>query len=83
MDIDLIVPGHGNVGTREDARKDRAYWELLRAVVAAHIANGKTLDEIKQLAPAQLSQYSGWQMYAAWGPENIAAMYRILSTQTH
>ena len=81
MDIDLIVPGHGNVATKEDIRKDRAYWELLRAAVAAHMANGKTLDEIKQLVPAQLSAYSGWQMFQAWGPANIAAMYRILSAQ--
>jgi glyoxylase-like metal-dependent hydrolase (beta-lactamase superfamily II) len=79
MDVDLYIPGHGNIATKDDLRKDRAYWELLRAAVAAQMTNGKTLDEMKPLVLTQLAAYSGWQMYQPWGPENVAAMYRILS----
>lgn len=81
MDIDYILPGHGNVGNKSDLTKVRRYWELLRANVAAHMANGKSLDEIKQLVPAQMSEYSKWQQYKEWQPANIEAMHRILSKQ--
>ncbi|MGC3981816.1 MAG: MBL fold metallo-hydrolase [Steroidobacteraceae bacterium] len=81
MDIDYILPGHGNVGNKNDLVKVRRYWELLRASVAAHMANGKSLAEIKQLVPAQMSEYSQWQQYKEWQPYNIEAMHRILSKQ--
>ena len=39
------------------------------------------LEQIRQAVPAQLADYSGWQMYKEWGPYNIEAMHRILVKQ--
>jgi glyoxylase-like metal-dependent hydrolase (beta-lactamase superfamily II) len=81
LDVDLIIPGHGNIATKADIARERAYWQLLRAAVTAHIVNGRTLDEIKQLVPQQMAAYSGWQMFKEWGPFNIEGMHRILLKQ--
>ena len=43
-----IIPGHGNVANRDDMVKMLAVLKDTRAVVLAGIAQGKSLDQMKQ-----------------------------------
>ena len=43
-----IIPGHGNLASREDMAKMLAVLKDTRAVVQAGIDQGKSLDQLKQ-----------------------------------
>jgi glyoxylase-like metal-dependent hydrolase (beta-lactamase superfamily II) len=74
-----FVPGHGHVGTRASLEAHRRYREELRAAVAAGIAAGKTLDQIKQ--SVTMDAYKDWEFYQQWRADNVAGMYGILTAQ--
>lgn len=46
-----LIPGHGPVGTVEDLKKFRDMLKGVRTNVAALVAQGKTLDQIKAAKP--------------------------------
>lgn len=73
MDFDILVPGHGPLGTKQDAADHRRYLEDLYAGVLEAARAGKSLDEIK--AELTLDEYSAWGQYEDWRPMNIEGMY--------
>ena len=77
MDFDILAPGHGALGTPQDAADHRQYLEDLTAAVQAQIDAGATVDEAK--AAITLDDYKDWGQYEAWLPENVEGAYRILS----
>jgi glyoxylase-like metal-dependent hydrolase (beta-lactamase superfamily II) len=77
MDFDIVAPGPGALGTRQDVADYREYLEALTAAVQAQIDAGKTVAEAQ--AAITLDEYSDWGQYEDWLPENIAGAYRILS----
>jgi glyoxylase-like metal-dependent hydrolase (beta-lactamase superfamily II) len=79
LNWDHFVPGHGHVGTRASLEAHRRYREELRAAVAAGIAAGKTLDQIKQ--SVTMDAYKDWEFYQQWRADNVAGMYGILTAQ--
>jgi glyoxylase-like metal-dependent hydrolase (beta-lactamase superfamily II) len=79
LDWEHFVPGHGHVGTRASLAAHRRYREELRAAVAAGIASGKTLDQLKQ--SVTMDAYKGWEFYQQWRADNVAGMYGILTAQ--
>ncbi|MDR4478537.1 MAG: MBL fold metallo-hydrolase [Nitrospira sp.] len=79
LDFDILVPGHGKVGTKEHVRLFREYLEALRAAVREQIQNGSSLEEAK--TRIRLPQYEQWYGYADWFTENVDGMYRYLSQQ--
>ncbi|MDZ4346995.1 MAG: MBL fold metallo-hydrolase [Candidatus Binatia bacterium] len=76
LDFDILAPGHGVVGRKEDVRALRAYLEELREQVLGHLRDGKSVDEIKQLV--KLDKYSGWGNYRNYLSLNIEGMARHL-----
>lgn len=76
LDFDILAPGHGEVGRKEDVRALRAYLEELREQVLGHLRDGKSVDEIKQLV--KLDKYSGWGNYRNYLSLNIEGMARHL-----
>lgn len=74
MDFDVLVPGHGPVGTKADVRAFREYMEALRAEVLRLAREGRSLDEVKQAV--RLPQYQAWSGYAEMFPLNVEGMYR-------
>ena len=48
MDFDILVPGHGPLGTKADVSEHRAYLEALYAAVLEGARAGKSLDELKE-----------------------------------
>ena len=73
MDFDILVPGHGPVGTKADAADHRQYFEDLVAAVQDGMKAGKSLDALKQ--DISLPRYESWGAYNDWLPLNIEGIY--------
>ena len=80
LDIDTVVPGHGNVGRREDLAEYMGFLRALQAEVSAAIADGQSLEQVQR--SVQLSDYSDWLLFDARRENLVANAYRIL-TSTH
>jgi glyoxylase-like metal-dependent hydrolase (beta-lactamase superfamily II) len=78
LDYDILAPGHGQLGRKEDARAVRVYMEELREQVLRHVLDGKSVDEIKQLVA--MEKYRGWDNYKNYLPLNIEGMARHLQS---
>ena len=74
IDFDILVPGHGPMGKKQDARDHRAYLEELYAAVLKEARAGKSLEEMQQ--SIGLDKYKDWSQYKQWLPLNIEGMYR-------
>ena len=73
LDFDILVPGHGPMGSKADAADHRRYLEDLYGAVLAAAREGKSLAEMKQ--SINLDKYKEWGQFEAWGPLNIDGMY--------
>lgn len=73
MDFDILVPGHGPLGTKEDAADHRRYLEDLHAAVLEAARAGKSLEEMQ--AEITLDEYTDWGQYENWRTMNIEGMY--------
>jgi glyoxylase-like metal-dependent hydrolase (beta-lactamase superfamily II) len=78
MDFDVLVPGHGPLGTKANVVMFREYLQDLREEVTRHAREGKSLDEIKRLVT--LPKYAAWNP-KEWFPLNIEGMYRLVQNQ--
>ncbi len=58
IDFDILVPGHGPMGKKQDARDHRAYLEDLYTAVLKEARAGKTLEEMQQ--SIKLDKYKDW-----------------------
>lgn len=79
LDFDILAPGHGELGRKEDVRAVRNYIEDLQQQVRPLWAQGKSPDEIKRLV--KMEKYSHWGNYQAYLPLNIDGMIRYIQTQ--
>lgn len=77
IDFDILVPGHGPMGTRQDAAEHRRYLEALYGAVLSAAREGKTLEEMKQ--SISLDEFKHFAQYEAWLPLNIEGMNRQIS----
>ena len=75
MDFDVLAPGHGPLGTKENVTLFREYLQDLRAEVLRYARDGKSLDEMKPLIT--LPKYAAWGP-KEWFPLNIEGMYRLV-----
>ncbi len=73
LDFDILVPGHGRVGRKQDVRAFRGYLEDLYGAVLAQARAGRSLEETKRLV--KLEKYRDWGQYKAWLGLNIEGMY--------
>ena len=77
MDFDILAPGHGALGTVEDATAFRGYMEALYEAVLKAVREGKTVDEMK--AAIRLPGYEDWHNYEAHLPLNIEGVYNQIT----
>ena len=77
IDFDILVPGHGPMGTKQDAADHRAYLEQLYEEVLAAARAGQSLEEMQ--AAITLDAYRDWGRYDDWRPLNIEGMLRNIS----
>ena len=76
MDFDVLAPGHGPLGKKDDVRKFRDYLEDLRGQVLKLARDGKSVEETKQLV--NLTKYEGWGSYKDYVALNVEGMYRLV-----
>ncbi len=74
MDFDILAPGHGQLGTKADVTAFREYMTDLTGQVLEQARMGKSLEETK--AAVDLSKYSDWGQFEAWGLLNIEGAYQ-------
>ena len=73
LDFDILAPGHGAMGTREDVTDHRRYHEDLYDAVIAAARAGQSLEQMK--ASITLDEYKDWGSYADWRELNIEGVY--------
>lgn len=77
LDFDMVAGGHGAPFDKAAVTETREYFEHLVAVVSAGMAEGRSLEELKETL--QLKGYEGWVNYERLRPNNIEAAYRNLT----
>jgi len=79
LDFDVLVPAHGSqLGDKTLVRETREFFEHLRNEVAAGMAAGRTLEQLK--ASVKLERYRHWANYQQLREYNVEAAYRNLLT---
>ena len=78
MDFQILVPGHGQLGTKADASDHRAYLEDLYTAVLEGVRKGLSLEEMQDTIT--LDQYEDWIQYEDWRRMNVEGMYNQLRT---
>jgi glyoxylase-like metal-dependent hydrolase (beta-lactamase superfamily II) len=79
LDFDVMLTGHGSeLVDKALIRETREFFEDLRDAVAAGMAAGQSLAELKQ--SVRLEKYSGWANYERLRADNVEAAYRNLLT---
>ena len=73
MNFDILAPGHGRLGNRNDVRLFRGYMEDLHAATLQAVRSGKSVEQAK--AEITLEKYREWGAYQAFRPLNIEFMY--------
>ena len=77
LEFDILVPGHGSqLGDKTLVRETREFFEHLRDEVAAGMAAGQSLEQLK--ASVKLEPYRSWANYERLRTYNIEAAYRNL-----
>ena len=73
LDFDILVPGHGPIGEKADARDHREYLEDLYGAVLAEARVGTSLEAMQKTI--KLEKYKDWGRYDEWLPLNIEGVY--------
>lgn len=76
LDFEVLIGGHGPVGTAADVADHRVYVETLRDSVLEGLEAGKTVAELT--AELTLDAYKDWLNYEQWRTLNIEGMARYL-----
>jgi glyoxylase-like metal-dependent hydrolase (beta-lactamase superfamily II) len=74
LDFEVLAPGHGALGGKDDVRAMRNYMEELLQQVRALLTQGKTTEEVKR--SVRMEKYSSWANYRDYLPLNIEGMIR-------
>jgi len=77
LEFEVMIGGHGPIGTKSDVGDGIAYLEELRAEVLKGLKAGKSVDELKQ--GVTMEKYKDWAAYDNWRELNVQGMARYLS----
>ncbi len=72
MDVAIVAPGHGDIGTLADLAAHRLYLDSLKDQVTGMLREGRSDDEIK--AAITMPEYRDWGSYDAWQQLNVQGM---------
>lgn len=79
LDIDTVLPGHGEAGIKEDLAEYAAFLEDVRADVATGIAEGLSLEQLQETV--MLEPYAGWLLYDDRRANLVSEAYTILTAR--
>jgi glyoxylase-like metal-dependent hydrolase (beta-lactamase superfamily II) len=77
LDFEILAPGHGPTGGKNDVRAFITYFEELLDAVGKRIAAGESLAQIQ--ATLELPKYREWARYGEHFDLNIEGAYRELT----
>lgn len=77
MDFDILVPGHGPLGTKADVSEHRRYLQALYSAVLDAARKGQSLEEMKK--SITLEEFKDMAMYDKWRELNIEGVYAQVS----
>jgi len=77
LEFEVMIGGHGPIGTKSDVADGIAYLEELRGAVLKGLKAGKSVDELKQ--SVMMEKYKDWAAYDNWRELNVQGMARYLS----
>jgi glyoxylase-like metal-dependent hydrolase (beta-lactamase superfamily II) len=77
MDVAIVVPGHGELGTVETIRGDRAFLADMVTQIRAGIARGESIEQIQQ--KIDLSKHHPWGDDPVRARGYVRVMYPILA----
>jgi glyoxylase-like metal-dependent hydrolase (beta-lactamase superfamily II) len=76
-DVTMVVPGHGEIGTTDTLKQQRAFLADMLEQVRAGIRAGRTADQlVKQI---DLTKHRPWGSNTTSNERSIRAMYRKLA----
>ena len=78
-DIAIVVPGHGELGTAETIRGDRAFLADMVTQIRAGIARGETVEQLQRTI--DLSRHHPWGDDPNYIRGYVRVMYPILAKQ--
>lgn len=78
LDFDILSPGHGRMGKKEDVALFRGYMQDLHDEVLRHARAKVPLEEIKKRVT--LDKYKSWFWYKQMRELNIEGMYRMVQS---
>ena len=76
LDFEILVGGHGPIGTKSVVGAGLDYLEELQAAVLEGLQAGKSVDELAQ--SVTMDKYSDWINYDEWREGNVRGMARYL-----
>lgn len=76
MDVETIIPGHGDIGNKSILKAQAEYLKALREEVKKLIDDGLSLEDA--LKKAELPAYKNMEGYSQRFPRNVEAVYREL-----
>lgn len=74
LDFKIVAPGHGSMGSKQDALDHGVYLKELYDRTKAGKEAGKSVSELKE--SITMASYQDWDQYAAWLKLNIEGMYQ-------
>ncbi len=84
LDFDVLVPGHGTPGTRDNVRQVREYLQDLMAAIHAVRQRGladNSTDMIDAVRAELAPKYGQWGNFGPWLPENVEGVIRSWAGQ--
>lgn len=79
LDFDVLVPGHGRLGTKEHVRLVREYFQDLIAAIRTARMNGladNSPEMVAAVRAALMPKYGTWGNFGPYLPENIQGIIR-------
>jgi len=76
MDFEHFVCSHGRLGTKADVTANLLYREAVRGAVAAAIAEGMSLEQVR--ANVLMDDYRDWEFYDQQRALNVTGAYQSL-----
>lgn len=79
LSFDVLVPGHGPLGSKEHVRLVRQYFLNLFAAIRAAQAQGLADESPEMVAAVRAAlapMYGGWTNFESYLPENIRGVLR-------
>lgn len=76
MELEIVIPGHGEIGDKSILRKQAEYLKALRKEVKKYVDEGASLEDT--MNKAELPEFKGMEGYAQRFSRNVEAVWREL-----